>query len=441
MTSNAKRALLLLGRPGVWGSLLLIACFWATFLSGPWAHETVDDLRLYTQDAHAFLSGHLPYSGWPFEYPPLAAPVLAAGGLFGTGLLAYRAAFAVLMLLFAAAALAATRKLARLTGGNERIALLVTAASPLLVGALIRNRFDVAAVAPMLAALVLMVRGRTKWGFAMLGVAVGVKGFPLVIAPVALAWVWARDGRRAVAESAAVLAGAIAIPFAVAAGLSLHGVDQALRFQTQRPIEIESTPASVLYVLGHLGLGHPSVVWSARSFGLTDVAGGVLSTVSNLVTVGVIGLFSLRVKRHPGSRELVLGALAAVVAFVAFGKVFSPQYVIWLVPLLALSLAWGMLGVAATMGGALLLTLVEYPDHLYQVVGLQSRWLAFVGVRNLLVIAAVALSLRALRAPLQSRRSATFGVGLPRRADALLESVLAMTGLPERRQIGTTETD
>src|ERR1700716_2717753 len=89
----AFSAFALLRRPAVWSSLLLIVCFGATFLSGPWAHETVDDLQIYVQDAHAFVAGHLPYSSVPFEYPPLAAPVIAVSGVFGSGLLAYRAAF------------------------------------------------------------------------------------------------------------------------------------------------------------------------------------------------------------------------------------------------------------------------------------------------------------------------------------------------------------
>ena len=441
LSDRAVDLVSVLRRPPVWSTLLLGACFWATFLSGPWAHETVDDLRLYVQDAHAFLAGHLPYRSQPFEYPPLAAPVLAVSGVFGTGLLAYRATFAVLMFLFAAVSLVMTGKLARLTGGGQRLALLVTAVSPLLVGALIRNRFDVSAVAPMLAALVLMLSGRRKWGFAMLGIAVGVKGFPLVIAPVALAWVWARDGRRAATECAGVLAAAVAIPFAIAAGLSLHGLESSVRFQTSRAVEIESTPASVLYALAHIGFRHPVVIWSARSYGLSDPASGVVSTLTDLVTIGIIALVSLRVWRNPGPRELVLGALASVAAFVAFGKVFSPQYVIWLVPLLALSVAWGMYGIAAATTGALLFTLVEYPDHLYQVVGLQNRWLGFVGVRNLLVVAAVLLCARTLRAPQASRNTGALRRAATGRLRLLPASWTAATRLPQHGRIGANQTD
>ncbi len=49
-----------------------------------------------------------------------------------------------------------------------------------------------------------------------------------------------------------------------------------------------------------------------------------------MAVAGVLLVAWLYLRRR---REPLLAAAAAVVAFVAFGKVFSPQYVDWLVPL------------------------------------------------------------------------------------------------------------
>ena len=56
-----------------------------------------------------------------------------------------------------------------------------------------------------------------------------------------------------------------------------------------------------------------------------------------------------RARRPTGPRELVLASLAAVAAFASLGKVLSPQFMIWVLPLAALAFAWRMHALAATL--------------------------------------------------------------------------------------------
>jgi hypothetical protein len=59
----------------------------------------------------------------------------------------------------------------------------------------------------------------------------------------------------------------------------------------------------------------------------------------------------------------MVSSAAAVVALVAFGKVFSPQYMIWLIPFVVL--VGGLRGVAgsALLYAALVLTQTWFPSH------------------------------------------------------------------------------
>ena len=293
---------------------LLLAAFGLTFLGGPWGDERVSDLFLYRSYAGAFLDGVLPYRDVAFEYPPLAAPLLALGGVAGTGEEAYRIGFAVLTLGLAFAVLALTGALAGRTGGDRRVALAAIALMPLLTGAMIRTHFDLAPVALTLAALLLLCAGHPRLGFAVLGAGVMTKGFPLVVAPVALAWLLARGQRR-----------------------------------------------------------------------------------DALLATGA----------------LVLGSLAAVVAFACLGKVLSPQFLIWVAPLTALAWAWRMHALAAAATGATLLTLLEFPAHYADVVGREPVWLSVVALRNVLLVAVVGLAVRAL---LVSPLDATEGSAARRRS-------------------------
>jgi hypothetical protein len=98
-----------------------------------------------------------------------------------------------------------------------------------------------------------------------------------------------------------------------------------------------------------------------------------------------------------GAREFVIAALAACTAFALFGKVLSPQFVIWVLPLGALAFAWRMHALAAAVALVAVLTQIEFPAHYLDVVAREPAAIALVGIRNLALIAVIALSVRALQ--------------------------------------------
>ena len=63
-----------------------------------------------------------------------------------------------------------------------------------------------------------------------------------------------------------------------------------------------------------------------------------------------------------------LASLAACAGFALFGKVLSPQFVIWVLPLGALAFAWRMHALAAAVALVAVLTQVEFPAHYFDVV-------------------------------------------------------------------------
>ena len=86
-----------------------------------------------------------------------------------------------------------------------------------------------------------------------------------------------------------------------------------------------------------------------------------------------------------------------MLAFAALGKVLSPQYMLWLVPLGALAFAWRMHALAAALGAAALLTLLEFPARYLDLVDREAFPLAVVALRNLALLVALGLALRALQ--------------------------------------------
>ncbi|MGI8945316.1 MAG: glycosyltransferase 87 family protein [Thermoleophilaceae bacterium] len=378
----------------------LAAAFALTLVGGPWGDERVSDLFLYRTNAAAFLEGLLPYRDVPFEYPPLAAPLMALAGLAGTGEESYRLAFAGLALALAAAVVLLTGALAARTGADRRTALLAAALMPLATGAMLRTHFDLAPLALTLAALVLLCDGRPRAGFAVLGLGVMTKGFPLVVAPVALAWLLARGERRAALAGALSLALTVVALAGVSAALSAQGALDAVTYHVDRPVQVESVPASALVALDALGARTARSVAGPRSDGLAHPLDGALTGGFALLLLAAIALCARAASRPgAGARELVLPSLAAVAAFAALGKVLSPQFMIWLVPLAALALGWRMRALAATAAAAIALTLVEFPSRYADVVAREPAALALVALRNAVLLGALALALSAAMRP------------------------------------------
>ena len=87
------------------------------------------------------------------------------------------------------------------------------------------------------------------------------------------------------------------------------------------------------------------------------------------------------------------GAAASVAIFVACGKVLSPQYLIWLVPLVALLEGRRLAVACGLLATALGLTLVFFPQRYFDYV--EQRQLAWVVVLRDLTLVALAAALSA----------------------------------------------
>jgi uncharacterized membrane protein len=400
----------------------LLAAGWAlTLWVAPWSDQRVNDLFVYRTFAEPVLSGALPYRDIAFEYPPLAAPAIALPGLAGTGEETFRWAFALwtlgaataVVLLCGALAGAGGRRSEPVGGAPvARRAMVAAALMPLLCGALLRTHFDLFPVALLLAGLLLLARERPRAGLAVLGLGAVMKVFPLVAVPVALAWLLARGRRREAWQGAVACAAVIAAVAGAAVAISPGGTYDAVSYHVDRPVQVESSPALVVLALDAVGAGEATSVSSHRSDGLLHPASDALTSLflTSLLTFvallcallvgrgreGALARSAAGERAGPGVRELAVACFAACAAFAVFGKVLSPQFVIWVLPLAALAFAWRMRALAAAVAVAALLTHAEFPAHYFDVVDREPLALALVALRNLALLAVLLLSVREL---------------------------------------------
>jgi len=385
---------------------LLAATFCLTFLVDPWQDELVSDVPLYRAYADLFLDGVLPYREVGFEYPPLAAPLLALPGLVSLDPETYRYAFAVLAAALAGGVLLATGRLAAVGGGREWVALLVIALTPIATGAMIRTHFDLAPVLCLVAGLLAVGTARSKTGFALFGIGGAIKLFPLVAVPVAAAWLIGR-GRRAEAATGLVVAAAVAaLAVGAGIGLSAEGAGNAVEYHVERPVQIESLPASVLTGVEEAGGRAPEPVHSHRSDGLEHPAADAITVGFLALLCIAVALLTLSAARVNDVRGLGLTALAAAAAVASLGKVLSPQFMLWLLPLAAVAWAWGMYALAVVTTAAVAATLAWFPDRYFDLVDRDELPLAAVAARNALLLLMLVLAAREVRRLVRASRAA-----------------------------------
>jgi len=186
---------------------------------------------------------------------------------------------------------------------------------------------------------------------------------------------------------AAVLA-AIFVPFLVVAP---GGVWGSVVRQATRPLQIESTGAALLVAAHRLWGLQVTVTSSHGSQNLAgagpDAIGAVFTALELAALVAVWILFA----RGPADRErFVRASAAAVCAFVALGKVLSPQFVIWLLPLVPL--VRGRRGIVAAwlLGVAAVLTQLWFPSRYWSYANLDGSITWIVLARDLVLVALAA---------------------------------------------------
>jgi hypothetical protein len=359
------------------------------------------------------LDGKLPYRDFRMEYPPGAAllfvlpatevlaggpteeaswhPANAAARRYYRGYATVIGLLLGVLLILTAVTLHGMRR----SRAMVVLALGTIAVSPLLIGQVLPERFDVLPAALTAAALAASVHGRYRLGGVLLGLGTATKLYPALLVPVLVIVVARRRGSREatrVAVAATVAVAAVFLPFAIA---SFSGTWEAVKAQFGSGLQVESLAASVRVLSGdHLTI-HPA----GGELNRADLVGpGIaeIETATKVVVVLVLCFLWVSLSRSTCEHHeaLLRYAAASVAALLALGPVLSPQYIVWLLPLVPL--------VAGRRGAAVLLlfilaaglTNVWIPEHYFAyLANLDAHHDVVLLARNLALLAtAVALT-------------------------------------------------
>ena len=308
---------------------------------GLFRDERYRDVHLYGIYADRFLRGELPYRDVFVEYPPGAFAVFLPPAALPGG--DYNFAFKTLMALCGLAALFAVAVILVTLGVRGRrlyAAAGLFALSPIAVGPISLNTYDLFPAALTVGALAALLRRHDYLAFALLGLAVTAKLYPLAIVPLAVMFLWSVAGRQAALRALLVLCAAVVVvvlPFVV---IAPGGLWDSFDAQASRGLQVESLGGAVLLAGDRLGLYTATVVRGTTGAATRDLAGGLpdaLADLESLLQLVAVALVWVVYARAPRNKErLVLACAAAVAGFLLFNRFISPQYLVWLIPLVLL---------------------------------------------------------------------------------------------------------
>jgi Glycosyltransferase family 87 len=198
------------------------------------------------------------------------------------------------------------------------------------------GRFDLVPAGLTLGAVILAGKTRWKWAFALLALATLLKFYPVVlIPPFLIAQQMQTKGRWFAWRRWSALGVFVAICVLVfGVSLILNVADTLVPFSyfVNRPIQIESFPATLLW-LGNF-LGYPvQYKFVYQSLDFLSLLSHKISLLFNLL-LGAGLLFTWWLQWR-GKIDIYMTSLLTVLILLVTGKVFSPQYLIWAAPLVA----------------------------------------------------------------------------------------------------------
>jgi hypothetical protein len=354
------------------------------------------DITEYHHYAQWFWLGSSPFRSLPAEYPLLSLVPFTLTLL--PPLSDYVSVFALwMLLLFVAGYLAIRRR------ESARVAEVVGVYLALGCFATVLGRFDLLPAAATVVAYWAVRERRFTLAYGLLAIGAVLKLYPVLLVPIVVLEQYRTldlhpfrsTPPRQVVRGVALVGGVIVAAFAIAAVLEPSAWLGPFVYNAGRPLQVESVPASLLWLSGLLGL-HVAPDHSFHSYNLVGSAAGELSL---LASVGLVGGCLLVYWQQLSGRLAFGRALTlCLLVIVCTDRVFSPQYLMWVVPMVAITErdydgVW--LAICA-------LTTLIFP-YAYDLAGLHGSgtpdsypWFfpALIAVRNALLVIATARFIR-----------------------------------------------
>lgn len=255
---------------------------------------------------------------------------------------------------------------------------------------LVAGRFDAAPAACVVVALIAARRGRLTWAYVALALGVLMKLYPLALLPLFLIVSWRERRRQPLWRGPAAFVAIVGAVEGLVALISPASLLTPFTYMSARCVQVESIAATFASLWARVAGVEPDFPYAFNS--TCEVTAAIGTTQLIALGLGVAGIALALALLWRGRISLELASLLTLAALLVGSKVLSPQYLIWISPLIALAfgadtfalIGWSLVGALTTACFP-----YAYNGSLTDIFGLDPltliEWTA--GARNLLALA------------------------------------------------------
>jgi hypothetical protein len=353
MLSNLQQYFRNRESPPLWLGLCLLALLLgATLVLCESVGGVRSDMELYYKYSLQIVQGKFPYRDFPLEYPPLSLLPLLLPQLLNFvtsySYLGYVILFSAQNILIAWAIGNLILKIAEIQKLPRKVSQILMIYAFLLVVnlPLVLWRYDMFCALLTLWALWLALTDRPLLAGVALGLGVATKLYPVVFVPFLVIYCCAQKQYKSALR---LILGSAITPLLVLLFLSPLGLSNLLGFLSYhrlRGLQVEALSSGVLLLLQKLGGVSVNIVLNYGAFHLESPSAALI--LQGLSIISLVGFTAIllsyvnccRPQREAGrsldTRYLIIHILAGLLLLMVASKVFSPQYLIWLLPFISL---------------------------------------------------------------------------------------------------------
>jgi Gpi18-like mannosyltransferase len=278
-----------------------------------------------------------------FEFPPLALLFVVIPRIFASTPYGYFVVYAATMFVFFVIGLFIICKIAERFNKDQKKFMLAYTFSMLLLLEFVIDRHDIIPVVMTLAAIYCFITKRYTLAFVLLALGAMIKLYPAILFPIFLIPLIMDKDWKEVLKGAGAFA---TVLLAVVIPVMLFQPDMMsyfIGYHADRPLQIESVAASLIFLFSMAGLTEVQMVFT---YGSENVIGpwpdAVAPWLTPLMMVSVMTIYivyaymlnNIRGRGNENDRSYLFAnaMLLSVMMFIIVGKVFSSQYLMWLIP-------------------------------------------------------------------------------------------------------------
>lgn len=309
------------------------------------------DLNIYYRSSLYLLEGKLPYRDFDLEYPTLALLAFVLPRIVTLGLINNYYIYAFLFLLenilFSTINVLLMLKFMSLWNSQRQkiLALVFYTLFAVIISPVMLWRYDLFPTVFTVLALVAVISNRPSVAGISLGFGIAAKLYPVVLLPIFTAYCFANKAYRAILKLWLGTIGAVGLsllPFIT----TKEKLFSFLSYHKERGLQIESLPSGIITLANKWGLIEVKTV---AGYGSRNIVSPLNDLVLNLlpwlficiyIIILINCLYRFREERSKSElikvNSLVAYTLLALLIFIVTNKVFSPQFVVWIIPFAAL---------------------------------------------------------------------------------------------------------